>query len=223
MKFLDKNGNSVSNDGSGLGHINSIDTSELDKRLKDVKFTILSDVDNPLFGKNGAAYVYAPQKGATKEIVEILDNNLRHFAEIIKDTYNVDLEHKKYAGAAGGFASGISVFLNTEIISGSEAILKLANFKELISDIDLIYTGEGAVDSQTLNGKVVMGILKEVKNIPVIVIGGLVTDEAYELLNKGATSIFSIVNGPITLKEAMSNAPKLIENLVRQTIRLVNI
>ena len=151
----------------------------------------MCDIDNPMYGKNGAAFVFAPQKGAEENMVKMLDNNLRILSEKIKKNLNKDVSKIKGSGAAGAFGAGVCAFFNGELKSGIEIILDLIDFDNLIKNADMIFTGEGQIDSQSLNGKVVIGISKRAKkqNIPVIVITGSIGEGAEKAYDKGVSCI----------------------------------
>ena len=211
VRFLNREGREVCPTGKGLGEIETIDISNINPQAKKAKWTILCDVDNLLYGERGAARVFGPQKGATPEIVEILEKNVIHFAEIVKRDFGVDLSKMKHGGAAGGFAAGLSVFFDTEIVSGTDYILDLVDFEKMTKEADCIITGEGRVDSQTLEGKIISGILKY--NKPVYVLGGSVTHEGYELVNHGAVGVYSISEGH-SVEYSMTHTKELIEETI---------
>jgi glycerate kinase len=152
MRFTDIKGNEVPLGGIGLSDIDNIDISGIDKRIAECEITIASDVENPLYGENGAAYVFSPQKGATPEEVVILDNGLRHISEIIKIQYDIDLNQKSY-GAAGGLCAMIAAFFGGKIASGADILLDRFGFDDIAKDCDLIITGEGKLDASSLSGK----------------------------------------------------------------------
>ena len=182
-----------------------IDISALNPALKDVSFTLICDVENPLFGPEGAAYVFAPQKGATPEMVRSLDNGLRHYSELINCRFGMNIGNRTSMGAAGGIAGGLYPFFRTEIKPGSRTVLEMLGFEEKIKDASLVLTGEGKVDHQTGMGKALQGVfaLSRKYHVPVVALGGSV--EAVEELNKrGCTAVFSIQSGPVTLEDAMN-------------------
>jgi glycerate kinase len=168
MRFTDKNGDEVSPGGVGLSDIYKVDISGIDKRIAECEITIASDVDNELYGKNGAAYVFARQKGATPEEVVILDNALRHFSEIVKLQFGINLNQKSY-GAAGGLAAMIAAFFGGKITSGADILLDRFGFDDIAKNCDLIITGEGKLDASSLSGKACGNILRRanVLGVPV--------------------------------------------------------
>ncbi len=217
VRFFNKEGKEVCPTGKGLGEIEGIDPSDILLEAKKAKWTILCDVDNPLYGERGASRVFGPQKGATPETVEILEKNVIHFAEIVKRDFGVDLSKMKHGGAAGGFGAGLSVFFDTEIVSGTDYILDLLDFESLVKEADIIITGEGRVDNQTLQGKVISGILKYDK--PIYIIGGCVTDEGYELVNQGAKGVYSISEG-YSVEYSMTHTEELILRTIIEKVIL---
>lgn len=173
-KFTDSTGTPFIPVGKNLGDVRYIDTTETLRRLSDVEIIGMCDVANPLFGQNGAAAVFAPQKGASQEDVQLLDKQLVLFSRTIKHCLGVDVSTLKGGGAAGGMGAGIAAFLQGNLLSGIELILDLADFGHLLENSSFVITGEGRLDSQSLSGKVVAGIsyrAKE-KQIPVVVITG---------------------------------------------------
>ncbi len=160
--------------GKSLVELNSIDSSDIDSRIKDCKFLVASDVQNPLYGKNGAAFVYASQKGASAYEVTFLDDGLKNFAKVVKRSLNKDISDLKGGGAAGGLGAGLKVFLDAEILSGIDFIMKAVQFEKYVKQSDVIITGEGCIDSQTAQGKTISGVLSVAKNYnkPVIAIAG---------------------------------------------------
>ena len=177
-KFIGKDGESVALCGAGLGDIVSIDLSELDKRLEDCDITVLCDVKNPLYGKNGAAYIFGPQKGADEKQVEILDRGLKNLADISAGYLKKDLSQLEGTGAAGGLGFALVAFLGGKLKGGIDHILDMLSFDEKVKDADLIITGEGKMDSQSLMGKLPFGVAKRCAHTRVAAIVGLnVADE----------------------------------------------
>jgi len=153
IKLLDKENNHISQGGEGLKNLEAIDLSRLNPKLKDIKILVACDVKNPLCGKNGASFVYAPQKGANPEQVKLLDNNLSNFADITAKTIRHDYRNFPGTGAAGGISFALKSFLNAELISGFSFIADISKLEEKIKDSDFVITTEGRLDSQTLAGK----------------------------------------------------------------------
>ena len=162
-RFLDDNNQEVKPIGANLSSINSIDITKVHPKLNDIDFKIACDVTNPLYGKEGAAYVYAEQKGAKAEDVIMLDKGLKDFSKIINSVFNVDVQSIEGAGAAGGMGIASKVFLKGALESGIQLIKNLANFDDKINQSDWVITGEGKLDLQTLSGKTITGILISAK------------------------------------------------------------
>lgn len=226
-QFLDKNGVDIPLGAEHIHNIESIDESNVMPQIHDVKFEIACDVTNPFVGKQGASYIFGPQKGATPEIVERLDQSFIHFADVIKSFNRKEICNIEGAGAAGGTAGGMLAFLNAELKRGIELVVDFVNFKDIIkeNEIDLIITGEGKIDGQTSGGKVISGIAQIAKSyqIPVIAIGGTVESPLSALHEQGLTAAFSIANGPMSLEEAMNNGDKLIEQQTEQIFRALKL
>lgn len=220
-EFLDVNDDELKDGGAYLEHLAKIDLKNIDKRLKDCKITVACDVDNPLTGPNGASYTYAAQKGATPAQIIQLDNNLKHFAHILKLQLNIDVEHLSGAGAAGGIGASLSGFLNAKLVSGIDLILETLKIEKHIKNADIIFTGEGKIDNQTLHGKTIVGIAKIAKKhkVPVIALAGKV-DKGYEsLIDIGITAVHEISDSKLNIKEAIKRAS---ENLEQKTIESLN-
>ena len=200
-------GGSATSD-AGMGMLKAlIDTTNKDRwddieDLKDVSFTIASDVKNPLCGEKGAAHVFAPQKGATPEMVLRLDERARLFAEISAKHFGYDRSQMAGAGAAGGLGYAFLQYLNAKSMSGIQLLLDTIRFKELVADADLIITGEGSADRQTLMGKLPMGILEQSGQVPVFLIAGRISDRE-ELLKAGFARVECINPPGLPLEEAM--------------------
>ena len=171
-RFLDENGNDVPLGGKGLSQIKSISLEKFDSRIKECAFTVLSDVENALYGKSGAAYIFAKQKGADENQIEELDRGLRNFADKVKTCFGEDYANVKGAGAAGGLGFALLTFFSAKIESGIDAMLDICGFSEKIKDADVIITGEGKMDKQSLSGKVPFGVAKRAEGVPVIAVVG---------------------------------------------------
>lgn len=221
VEFLDKEGKQIGFGGGELSKIYKIDISNLDGRVKNAKFTIASDVKNPLCGPEGASAIYGPQKGATPEMIEILDKNLDHLAKIIKRDLGKDIKDLPGAGAAGGLGAALMAFLDAQLRPGIEIVMELSNFKEKVKDADIIFTGEGSTDYQTKFGKVPFGVAQVAKEYdkPVICVSGSLLEGYEQLYEYGISAMFSIVSKPMDLKEAMERGEELLyktsENLFR--------
>lgn len=204
-RFLSSEGKMLSPCGAALNEVYQIDDSQVDHDITDCKFTVICDVDNPLYGKEGAAYVYGPQKGASQEEVQTLDRGLRNFADIVKRTFGKDISSVSGGGAAGGVGAAFTAFFNSEMKSGTQSILDLVKFDSAIAGADLVITGEGRIDSQTLCGKLPYGICQHAKKagVPVVAVAGC-CESAEILLNNDFDGIFPILSRPVTLTEALN-------------------
>lgn len=222
-RFLDKQGKELGlGSGQELIKIDKIDVKGLDGRITQTQFLVASDVQNPLTGPDGAAYVYAPQKGASPEMVVSLDQGLSHYAEVIKRDLGIGIKDVPGSGAAGGLGAGLMVFLDAKLKSGVDLIMEAVGFEEKLQRVDLIITGEGKIDAQTAYGKVPVGVAKlaQTKGIPVIAIGGQVTPDAEILKDYGLAKMYSLVKAGINVEEAIKNARELIEQIAEQVIRI---
>ena len=224
VRFADGQGNLLDAKGSNLVRIEHIDESALHPFVKEASFTIACDVNNPFYGMDGAAFVYAPQKGASPEEVVALDGGLKHYAEVIHREKGMDITTLPGAGAAGGMGGGLLPFLNATLKPGIDTILEILRFKEAIRDADLILTGEGKLDVQTGMGKALGGILKLAReaDVPVVALGGCIED-ADKLNEMGFTAVLSIQPAPVSLEQAMQREFALsnIENTVTQLMRII--
>jgi len=194
VRFFDENGKVFTPVGGTLDKIKAIDISERVKVLETCSVTAMCDVDNPLIGKTGAAYIYGPQKGADEKMVKRLDNNLKHLAELLKTQLHIDIAQMPGAGAAGGAGAGVVAFLGGILKPGIETVLDVVKFDSLLETADMVFTGEGKIDTQSLRGKVVTGIAKRAKQkgVPVISVVGDIGDGIDEVYQLGVTAVVSI-------------------------------
>lgn len=222
-RFLDKEGKDIGLIPQNLGNLHKIDISGMDKRLKESTIIAACDVDNPLCGKEGASYVFGPQKGATEDMVKKLDDYLKNYSDIIKRDLKIDVIHEKGAGAAGGMGAAILAFLNGKLQRGIDIIIEKTGLEEKIKDADLVITGEGMIDYQTAYGKTPYGVAKLAKkyNIPVIAICGSIGDRFEELYDKNFDSVVSIIDRPMSLEEAIKNSKILLENTAERIMRII--
>lgn len=190
--FYDEAGRSFVPTGRNLDRISRIDKTASDRLLGNVAIEAMCDIDNPLYGPRGAAYVFAPQKGADEAMVRALDGNLKKYAETVKAETGADISELAGGGAAGGTGAGAYVFLGARLRQGIDVILDMLGFEELIKDCRVIFTGEGSFDSQSLGGKVAVGISRRAmkSGIPVIVVAGSVADNIDGLSEVGITGVF---------------------------------
>ena len=216
VRFLDSDGNSLAPCGKNMMRVKSIDTSGLSQAVKDTRFTLLSDVSNPLYGDNGAACVFAPQKGATARQVKLLDNGLRNMASLMPD----GVAHMRGAGAAGGVAAGMLAFLNAKIVPGAQALLDMAGFDSLLDNAQLVITGEGRFDSQTLMGKAPWVVMKASQShgVPVVALCGSV-EAGLDTSQLGFEHIIAVTPPSLPLEEAMDTATAL--ELVKEAVRRI--
>mgnify|MGYP000713244987 CR=1 FL=1 len=214
VKLLDANGDEIAQGGGYLTEIKAIDSSGLDPRWQDCEIIIASDVENTLLGKKGAAAVFGPQKGASEEDVATLEENLSHFAELIAGQHGKDIRNIEGTGAAGGLSAGLIAFIGGEIQSGIDLLLEYNQFEEELKQVDLVITGEGQMDEQTVYGKGPIGVARLAKeyDIPTIaLVGGLNVHDTV-LHEAGINAVFSIVDKPMSLDNALQNAALLLEH-----------
>lgn len=223
-RFLDSAGNELRPGGESLNELDSIDTGHMNPLLQVCRFTIICDVDNPLYGPSGAACIFAPQKGATPHAVVTLDNGLRRFAACVEATLGKQVALVPGAGAAGGLGAACLAFLRATLKPGIETVLESLQFPRLIDGADLVITGEGKIDRQTLMGKAPYGVLlpARAKGIPVVALGGAVEDRD-ELLEAGFRGIFCIQSSAMPLKRALQPhiAAENLKQTTTQIIRLI--
>ena len=222
FRFLDKNKVVLEPKGDNLIHIKTIDSSQVNPQLKNTVVKVACDVTNPLYGKNGAAYIYASQKGASDEDLEALDNGLINYSKIVQSQFGIDTQQIEGAGAAGGLGVGSVVFLNAQLTSGIDLIKELADFDTIIKGADWVITGEGKLDDQTLSGKTISGVIKSAKNqnIPVAALCGSVNISVETQKELGLDYAISIVKGISDLEEAMASS---YSNLVHAAFNFARI
>ena len=225
IKLLDKNGRSLTPGGIHLKDLYEIDMASIDTRILDSDFQIACDVTNPLTGPEGAAEVYGPQKGATSKMIKDLDEALENFSQIVIKTINKDVSKLPGSGAAGGLGAGMIAFTNAKLKPGIDIILDAIGLKEKISDADLVITGEGGMDFQTVYDKAPIGVAKiaNLFNIPTIGISGMLGKDYQIVHDHGIDAALSIVTGPMSLAEASGNSRKLISDSVNESLRLITI
>lgn len=225
IKFLDIDGNDIGFGGGCLDKLHKIDMSGFDKRILNCKITAACDVDNPLCGTKGASHVFGPQKGATPDIVELLDKNLMHYGRIVEDTTGKKVIDVEGAGAAGGLGAALLAFLNAELRRGIDIVIETVDLEGKVKGSDLVITGEGMIDFQTAFGKTPYGVAKTAARygIPVVAIAGGIGKDAHTLYEKGFASIFSIVDKPMTLDESIKNCSALLERASERVMRLFSI
>lgn len=212
-KLLDRDGKEIGFGGGELSKLERIDISNLDTRLEKVKIIVACDVQNPLTGPTGASHIFGKQKGANEEERELLDKNLKHYAEIIRRDLNKDVENISGAGAAGGLGAGLMAFLSAELRKGVDIVVEYSKLEEKIQGADLVITGEGSIDGQTRFGKTPYGVAKTAQKygIPVIALAGNVGKDIEVLYDYGFTAIFSILPRVESLEEAIKNGKENIQ------------
>ena len=208
VRFLDEAGQPYVPTGGTLKWLTAVDASSLDPVLEGVELVTMCDIDNPLCGPTGASAVFGPQKGADPEMVQRLDANLTHLADIMARDLGRDLRDMPGAGAAGGMGCGMAGFLNSRLQMGIETVLDTVGFDELLADADLVITGEGRIDGQSLRGKVVIGVARraKVQGVPVVAVVGDIGDDVEAAYDMGVTGIFSTNRVAIPFREAKGRA-----------------
>lgn len=207
-QLLDKHGRQIGYGGGQLPDLASIDMSQFDARIAQCRFEVACDVTNPLLGKEGASAIFGPQKGATAELVEQLDRALAHYAEVIHRELDIDVLSIAGGGAAGGMGVALHAFCQAELRRGIEIVTEALGLDELVRDASLVITGEGRIDSQTIHGKVPIGVAKVAKryNKPVIGIAGSLTRDVGVVHQHGLDAVFSVIYTICTLEEALDSA-----------------
>lgn len=221
VRFLDSEGEAFIPVGGSLSRVARIDVSQLDPVFSGIEIITMCDIDNPMYGPTGAAWVYAPQKGADESMVRILDEGLMHLSEVIKQELGVDVSRLPGGGAGGAIGAGMAAFLGAELKMGIDLVLDLVQFDQICIDADLVVTGEGKLDRQSLRGKVIAGVAKRAKQakVPVLaIVGGYDTDLA-EMYDLGLSAVFSINRLPQTLEQSKKgsavNLRMTMDNILR--------
>lgn len=222
-RFRDEFDREVAYGGGILSSIHYIDLSEMDSRLKDTELIVVSDVSNPVCGPTGAAAIYGPQKGATALQIQILDDGLKNLADVIKKDLNLDVINMVGGGAAGGLGMGLVAFTGAKLVSGIEAVLEAVEFDEKLKWADLVITGEGRIDGQSVNGKVPTGIAKRasVYGVPVIAIVGSIGANAEKVYQYYIETMESCVSAPCSLEDAIKNAETNLVNAAERVVRSI--
>lgn len=223
VRLLDEKGEELPRGGAALAGLRRIDISGLDSRLAECEVITACDVNNPLCGEQGATRIYGPQKGATEDMCQQLDEALANYAGIIKKDLGIDVIDIPGAGAAGGLGAGLLTFLGTKMIPGIEIVSEVVRLTDYLKGASLVFTGEGKIDRQTLFGKTVAGVAARAKAlcIPVIALAGEVDINSKEFSEHGISATLSITPGPISLGEAMANAEQLIADTAERALRLI--
>lgn len=226
VRFYNKAGQLIQTPMTGalMGDVSRVDLSQIPQNVRDCQITVACDVTNPLLGATGATRVYSPQKGANPQQLDQLENNMTHVIDVIEAETGRKVRDLPGAGAAGGLGAGFLAFFNAKTKPGIDIVMDTVRFQDQIRGANLILTGEGRVDDQTVFGKTISGVLKAAKTekIPVIVLAGSVEPGAEALYDQGVASIFSICTKPMTLEEAMKNAAPLLETTADRVMRLLS-
>ncbi len=224
-KLLDKSGNQLGFGGQFLDALATIDLSQLDARLANCTIDIACDVSNPLIGEKGAAAIYGPQKGATQDMIERLDLGLAHYAQVIERDLGIDVAYAPGAGAAGGMGAAFMAFLKAELRPGIEIVSKAVDLDQEIAQADLVITGEGRLDGQSLNGKVPVGVAEIAMkhNCPVIALTGSLGDDIDGLYDHGIDAAFSSIYKICSLQSALENAKQSVIREARNIAGVVRI
>ena len=225
-KFTDALGNVVKPVGGEMKNVARADFSGLLPELKETEITVICDVTNPLLGKNGATFIYGPQKGAVPEIRDELEAGMAHYAEAVSAAAGRDIASFPGAGAAGGLGAALGGVLGAKLKSGIDAVLDAVNFEEKLQGVSLAVTGEGRIDGQSVQfGKVPVGVAKRcaAQGIPTLAIVGGIGDGAEGLFDLCESTIQTTVSGPMTLEKAIENAPALYESAADRLFRAVKI
>lgn len=226
IRFLNKDGQDFVPVGGNLADICHIDKSGLLPGLDGVEIITMCDIDNPLYGETGAAYVFAPQKGADAQMVKYLDGQLKAVSDTVISELGVDVSAMPGAGAAGGMGGGMVAFLGSRLQMGIETVLDTVRFDSLLEEADMVISGEGKIDSQSLRGKVVIGVARRTKkaNVPLIAVVGDIGDNVDPAYDEGVSGIFSINRVAVPFKEAKSRSKSDLrltaDNLMRFMLRL---
>ena len=222
-KFEDEHGNELPPIGKNLSQVRVINSSSVIGALKSIDFKVACDVTNPLHGKEGAAYVYGPQKGASPIEIKALDAGLKNMSSLFKKQFDMDVQNIKGAGAAGGMGAGTSVFLNAELQSGIDLVKDLIDFDKKITNANWIITGEGKLDSQTLSGKTIQGVIVSAKKqgIQVAALCGSVSLSKEEAKNFGISYTASVIDKAKNLEDAMQNSFKYLVDISTEFAQLI--
>lgn len=222
-EFQGSDGNEVAFGGGSLSSIYSINQTVESRKFKDCEFRVACDVSNILYGQQGASYIFGSQKGADSDMLKVLDAGLKHYADFTSKEMGIEISSIDGGGAAGGLGAAFHGYLNGQLESGIELIMDVLGVESEMENADLVITGEGRIDAQTSMGKVPAGMagLAGKYNVPIIAVGGSLTDDAYNLNHHGINAVFSIQPGPVSVEEAMdskrtrTNIEKTIEQIMR--------
>ncbi|QLG37763.1 glycerate kinase [Paenibacillus sp. E222] len=223
--FLDAHGQPLARGGGALDQLAHIDVSGLDERLRDVELIVACDVTNPLCGDHGASRVFGPQKGATLEMVQVLDANLSHYADVVKQQLHKDIRDVPGAGAAGGLGAGLLIFTQAVLRKGIEIVIEYTGLRDKLVHADVVFTGEGGIDFQTKFGKTPYGVARAAKEAgkPVIAIAGYVGEGIDTLYTEGIDAVFGIVPGAADLERLLREGPENVERTTENIARVLKL
>lgn len=222
VRFYDSCGSELPPGGLALAQLSRLDLSHFDPRLQALQFSVAADVDNPLCGPHGASFIFGGQKGANSQQIEALDHALGHFADGCAQVLDHDRRDEPGAGAAGGMGFAAKAFLGAEFRPGVEVVAELVELQDKVRGADLVITGEGRCDAQTLRGKTPMGVARiaQRQGVPVVILAGTLGEGYQALYEHGIDAAFAIVSGPMTLADACAEAPRLLRERARDVVRL---
>ena len=225
IKMLNAQGNELGYGGGELAQLARIDMSGIDPRLAKIKLEVACDVNNPLCGLKGASHIFGPQKGATPAIIEQLDTNLAHYADIINAQLGQDVKDIPGAGAAGGLGAALLGLFNASLRPGIDIVMDAVNFTDIVSDADLVITGEGRIDSQTIHGKTPIGVARAAKkfHIPVIGIAGCLSNDCDVVYEHGIDAVFSVVPRAMALSDAFEEAAFNVQMTARNVAAMLTV
>ena len=220
-RLLDAQGRDLPPGGAALARLDRINVSGLDRRLKESKFIVACDVNNPLCGPTGASAIFGPQKGATPDMVKQLDAALAHYADVVQRDLGVDVRDRPGAGAAGGLGAGLMAFVSAELRAGVDIVLEAVGLAKKLEGADLVITGEGQIDRSTAFNKAPVGVarLAKQRGVPVIAIAGSLGEGYQQVHGLGIDAIFSLVSGPMSLDDAMGRTRELVAGVVEEALR----
>lgn len=226
VRFLDSDGQDIPRGGGNLSKLARIDTGGLLTPLRNgqVEVLVACDVENPTLGRNGAAAVFGPQKGATPDQVDVLEDNLRHFFTLVAEQMGVDVRTLPGGGAAGALSGGLAAFLGAELKSGIDLVLDALQFEKQLDGVDLVITGEGRMDSQTLSGKGPFGLAQvaQAHGVPTLALVGSIGD-GEDALHETLAAVVPVAPGPISLADALADAPLLLERAALRVGRVIRL
>lgn len=224
-RLLDEKGNQISADGQGLGQLAKIDLTNLHPRISKVSFRVACDVDNPLTGTNGASYIYGPQKGANLEQVELLDKHLSQYAQLVKETFGKEIDQVAGAGAAGGLGAGLLAFLDASLERGGDLLVEILGLDNQIKQADLVITGEGGINHQTIFGKTPVAVSRVAKkhNVPVIALTGTLSKGYESVYSEGINAVFSIIPQLSSLEQVLDKGYQNLRTTAANVASIIKI